>query len=1126
MSSALLPLVAAEDISRLVGPAAANRGRTYARNGAVMQPEWDAAASVLRGSVAGTAARPYRCRVTLVSGRGEYLRPADGVCDCPVGGDCKHVAALLFESNRLRLREMGTAADLAEAGAAEGGSRQARSTAADRSAEGARSTVGAMRKRPSETVDGAQPGADWRSALTRDGSDTLPVGAQPLGLLFELRQLQPQRHRWQGPTASRAVAPLTAQGDYRLAVRPVLLSRTRNWVTSGISWGTLSYAQQRLGLDPAHHRWFTQFGALQRSTRELFAAQEQDRLYLDDFDSPLLWPMLAEADELGIALVSGKKDTRVRLADVATVSLSATADADGLRLDTVLSVGGETIDAAAARPIGDHGVYVCALDPHPSFHLAPTSAPLNDEQRRALARPVVVIPATDVREFVTDFYPRLGRSIAVSGADDLLPELRPPELVLTASFEPANVLRLGWHWTYDGVARPLDPGAGDAEVRDAAAERSLRARAEQIVGHELDDRRLRGIDAARFSAEILPVLGEEESILIEIVGEQPDYRELTEAPHLTVTATESDRRDWFDLGILVTVEGRTIPFVPLFTALTKGQQRLLLADSSYLALDRPEFDELRRLIAEASELGEWETTPRISRYQAQLWADFEDLADETVAATSWRDAARGLLDTERIDHLTMPPGMTAELRPYQHDGFDWLAFLHRHRMGGILADDMGLGKTLQALALIAHTREADAAAPPFLVVAPTSVMSNWAGEARRYTPTLETRTITATEGKAQTSVADVVRGADVVVTSYALFRLDFAAYQRVEWSGLILDEAQFVKNPASIAHRCAVDLDAPVKFALTGTPLENSLLDLWALFAIVAPGLFPSKRRFTEDYVQPIAQRESPEHAAARTEVLRRRIRPLMMRRTKELVASELPAKQEQTLRVELAPAHRALYDTYLQRERQKLLGLVADLDRNRFIVFRSLTLLRMLSLDASLIDDEHSGIPSAKLDALLEHLGDVVSEGHRALVFSQFTSFLKLAAGRLDAAGIAYEYLDGSTLKRAEVIERFRSGAAPVFLISLKAGGFGLNLTEADYVFLLDPWWNPAAEAQAVDRTHRIGQTRPVNVYRMVSSGTIEEKVMALRDAKAALFDAVMEDDAVFSSALTADDIRGLLED
>lgn len=297
-------------------------------------------------------------------------------------------------------------------------------------------------------------------------------------------------------------------------------------------------------------------------------------------------------------------------------------------------------------------------------------------------------------------------------------------------------------------------------------------------------------------------------------------------------------------------------------------------------------------------------------------------------------------------------------------------------------------------------------------------------------------------------------------------------------------------------------------------------MELWSLLAIVAPGLFPSARRFTEDYQRPIERRGSNELLQR----LRRRISPLMMRRTKEVVAADLPEKQEQELRVELDPKHRKIYDTFLQRERQKLMGLLEDFDRNKIAVFRSLTLLRMLSLDASLLDDKYASVPSRKIEVLFEQLDDVVAEGHRALVFSQFTSFLKKIAAQLEARGIPYCYLDGSTRRRSEVIDRFKSGEAPVFLISLKAGGFGLNLTEADYCFLLDPWWNPATEAQAVDRTHRIGQTRNVMVYRMVSAGTIEEKVMALKGKKADLFASVMNDDGVFSSAMTAEDIKGLL--
>jgi SNF2 family DNA or RNA helicase len=257
---------------------------------------------------------------------------------------------------------------------------------------------------------------------------------------------------------------------------------------------------------------------------------------------------------------------------------------------------------------------------------------------------------------------------------------------------------------------------------------------------------------------------------------------------------------------------------------------------------------------------------------------------------------------------------------------------------------------------------------------------------------------------------------------------------------------------------------------------------------------------------------------------LRRRIKPLVRRRTKEQVAADLPAKQEQLLEVELDPRHRRIYQRHLQRERQKVLGLIHDMDRNRFTILRSLTLLRQLSLHPGLIEPDHQQLGCSKIDALLDQLGEVIEGGHRALVFSQFTGFLGQVRERLDAAGVAYSYLDGSTRNRPAVVQQFKDGTVPVFLISLKAGGFGLNLTEADYCFLLDPWWNPATEAQAVDRTHRIGQTRNVMVYRLIARDTIEEKVLALAGRKAELFRSVLDEGGVFGSTLDAADIRELL--
>jgi SNF2 family DNA or RNA helicase len=512
---------------------------------------------------------------------------------------------------------------------------------------------------------------------------------------------------------------------------------------------------------------------------------------------------------------------------------------------------------------------------------------------------------------------------------------------------------------------------------------------------------------------------------------------------------------------------------------------------------------------------------RVGRFQAGLWQELSALGEVTGQAAAWQESVRALSATGTGSAETLPKGLVATLRPYQSEGFQWLAALYRHDLGGVLADDMGLGKTLQALALIGHAVEQSRAEAPFLVVAPASVVSNWAYEAGRFAPKLRVHSIVQTGARRAGTLEQAVAGSHIVVTSYTLFRLEYDDYASLPWAGLILDEAQFVKNAQSQSYRCAKQLPVGFKLAITGTPMENNLAELWALLSITAPGLLPRLDRFTDYYRKPIEKDRDEDRLAQ----LRRRIRPLMLRRRKAEVVTELPAKQEQIIELDLNPKHRKMYQTYLQRERQKVLGLLGDLQKNRFEIFRSLTLLRQASLDLSLVDPKHHGIASTKLDALDERITDLVAEGHRVLVFSQFTRFLSAARQRLESAGIACCYLDGKTLQRAQVITDFKKGAAPVFLISLKSGGFGLNLTEADYCILLDPWWNPATEAQAVDRVHRIGQTRKVMVYRLVAKDTIEQKVMALQARKAELFSSVLDGGQFASAELTAADIRSLLD-
>ena len=742
------------------------------------------------------------------------------------------------------------------------------------------------------------------------------------------------------------------------------------------------------------------------------------------------------------------------------------------------------------------------------------------------------------------------------------------------------------------------PGEEGGEIRDERFEaRVLRSVRAILAAHPalsgLEERRIEGWETRELLSAILPKLRRVSAVQVRFNGTPPEFVEATDAL-IEITVSEGNSRDWFGLGIAVKVNNWTVPFAQIFEALDRGADRILLGNGTYFSLRRPEFKTLRTLIAEARELDDAGGELRINRHQAGLFSELESLAASVHTTARWDAQVRSLLElveglddaeesakensekgTEKaldkgtqgfpspqkasrrvIAQRPVPTGLQATLRPYQVEGFQWLSFLYEQRLGGILADDMGLGKTVQALALLAHAIEEHRAASerttergesiepfaPFLVVAPTSVITNWAAEAERFLP--EAKVVTITETTAgKTPLAERIAGAHLVLTSYTLLRMDEDAYtgyartlgRTVDefageqsapegWGALLLDEAQFVKNTGTRAWSIARAIPARTKIAMTGTPIENNLMELWALLAIVADGLFPSARAFRDLYARPAESGEDPAHAAATAARLRRRIRPLMLRRTKELVAVELPAKNDTRVNLPLAPGHRRIYDTHLQRERQKVLGLLEDMDKNRFTIFQSLTLLRRLALDAALIDPEaYAGVSSVKRDYLVQQLPDLLEKGHRVLVFSQFTGYLKSISARLAKEGIGHLYLDGSTRNRAEVIEAFTSGQEPVFLISLKAGGFGLNLTEADHVFIMDPWWNPAAEQQAVDRIHRIGQDKEVHVYRLVAEGTIEEKVMQLKESKAALFDAVVGEGEFASAAVTAEDVREL---
>ena len=1019
----------------------------------------------------GTSAAAYRTSLRVRS-RGEDLS-VETTCSCPVYSQCKHGAALCLSMR----------------------------------AEGARSARGPDLP--------AQPGVPpWRRELDAVLGDLSSLAAperEPQPLALELL--------WSNPVRSRYRV-----SDPRLQLRPMRMGARGRWVKSGVGWRDVPHLAAERRFDVAH------VVALEALAETLRAANtwwdsSQPPAFVDF--GPRLVPLLRQALDAGITLLSSHG---VGGLDVVDELLEVVADAvvvgEGTSVTVGISHDGRLWSGPDVDLVGSPAHSVVLHHDDGRVSLAPLQRRLGYGVARHVEHETSVVVPHGVDDALEPALRGLLRLLPVRSSDAsvVVPEPVPPRLRLTVTWRTAEAAALRWEWAYGETSVGLE--AADP-LRDRVAERELLAR----LPHAPDVARTEvvGVDVLHLALLELPVWRDCDDVdVVEV--DAPTFREAEETPEIRIDvvgdATDGpdgdaspDHTDWLDLEIVVTVEGEPIPLAMVLAALTLGHEHVVLPSGLFVRTDHPAFAQLGDVVRAAAELHERDSEGvRVARGDLGLWAQLAELGIVDAQASEWVGRAQALRDLVAIPRPE-PTGVVSTLRSYQLDGFHWLAFLWQHGLGGVLADDMGLGKTLQVLALVAHTRASSTA--PFLVVAPTSVVGAWAGEARRHTPDLRVTTVTATAAKRAESIAELAARSDVVVVSYTLQRLETEQYESVEWAGLVLDEAHHVKNHQSKAYSSVRRVVIPFRLAVTGTPFENRLMELWSLLSIVTPGLYPRPASFNEHVAKPVEK--NGDTAALRR--FTRRIRPFVLRRTKELVAADLPPKQEQVLEVELGPRHRKLYDAHLARERQRILGLVDDFDRNRVAILAALTTLRQLALDPALVDADHDTIGSAKIDVLVEHLREVTAEGHRALVFSTFTGYLGRVRARLDAEGIETAYLDGRTRDRATVIERFRTGDAPVFLISLKAGGVGLTLTEADYVFVLDPWWNPAAEAQAVDRAHRIGQTSTVMVYRMVSTGTIEEKVVELKDRKAELFRRVVDGDGSSAQAITAADVRALFE-
>jgi SNF2 family DNA or RNA helicase len=486
-----------------------------------------------------------------------------------------------------------------------------------------------------------------------------------------------------------------------------------------------------------------------------------------------------------------------------------------------------------------------------------------------------------------------------------------------------------------------------------------------------------------------------------------------------------------------------------------------------------------------------------------------------------------LLTFGGIKQVSAPPGLQATLRDYQLQGVAWMQFLREYDLAGILADDMGLGKTVQTLAHILIEKQSGRLSAPALVIAPTSLMDNWLQEAARFAPELRVLVI---QGKQRLEQFEQIAGFDLVLTTYALLPRDEERWREHTFHLLIMDEAHYIKNPRSKVAQSAALLNARHRLCLSGTPVENHLGELWAQFHFLLPGLLGDEKTFNRDFRQPIEKQGD----ATRRALLSRRIKPFLLRRTKDKVAKELPPKTEMLRSVTLSGAQRDLYENVRLAMDKKVREEIAKkgVARSHIVILEALLKLRQACCDPRLLKTDQpeaeaaqAEMPSAKLLELLEMVDELRQEDRRILVFSQFTSMLTLIAAELRQRDIGYALLTGATQDRVEPVRQFQEGEVPVFLISLKAGGVGLNLTAADTVIHYDPWWNPAAESQATDRAWRIGQDKPVFVYKLIAKGTVEESIQLLQQKKADLAQAMLspQGEEAQSVGLTQDDLQAI---
>ncbi|MFA6246274.1 MAG: DEAD/DEAH box helicase [Mucilaginibacter sp.] len=597
--------------------------------------------------------------------------------------------------------------------------------------------------------------------------------------------------------------------------------------------------------------------------------------------------------------------------------------------------------------------------------------------------------------------------------------------------------------------------------------------------------------------------------------EQPDGQKRYVFGNTKIDLEISENNDWFDINAVVYFGPYRIPFIQLKNHILNHKKEFLLPSGEIAIIPESWFSQYGNLL-HFSEGGD---ELKLRRHHLGL---VNDLSDGEMAEVSMNRKLQKLTDFEETEDVPMPVNFAGSLRTYQKAGYNWFHFLKEYHFGGCLADDMGLGKTIQTLALLQkHKEDTEAAGSKAtsLVIMPTSLIYNWLNEAKKFAPQLRLMVHT---GAFRYKSAEVFANYDVVITTYGISRIDIEMFKAYYFDYVILDESQNIKNPSSKSFQSVRQLKSRFKLILSGTPVENSVNDLWTQMSFINPGLLGAQQFFQNEFVTPIEKKKDEDKARK----LQAIIKPFVLRRTKEQVATELPPKTETLFYCKMSEEQAEVYDKVKSEYRNELLRSIEDgtYAKTQIQVLQGLIKLRQIANHPSMIDAEYEG-DSGKFENVVHTLANVLDGGHKVLIFSQFVKQLTIYRNHFDKEGIPYVYLDGSTQNRGDVVKQFQEDTSTrVFLISIKAGGVGLNLTEADYVFILDPWWNPAVEQQAIDRTHRIGQTKNVFIYKFITKDTVEEKILALQQRKLSVARALITTEDSFIKSLSADDIKEIL--